>query len=113
MTHRPALRCGAPCPGSPSCSCSRTDPRRPSPRTRAPARLPAERVTLNLRDASVPTALRLLAQQYKVNMLVTEDVRGQVTLDFFRVPGARRLQAIIDAGNLRCVVAATSCASAR
>jgi type IV pilus assembly protein PilQ len=68
------------------------------------SRLPAERVTLNLRDASVPTALRLLAQQYKVNMLVTEDVRGQVTLDFFRVPAHDIFQAIIDAGNLRCVV---------
>jgi type IV pilus assembly protein PilQ len=66
--------------------------------------MPAERVTLNLRDASVPTALRLLAQQYKVNMLVTEDVRGQVTLDFFRVPAHDVFQAIIDAGNLRCVV---------
>ena len=79
-------------------------PRGPSPVTRAPARLPAERVTLNLRDASVPTALRLLAQQYKVNLLVTEDVRGQVTLDFFQVPAHDVFQAIIDASNLRCVV---------
>ena len=74
------------------------------PRDACASRLPAERVTLNLRDASVPTALRLLAQQYKVNMLVTEDVRGQVTLDFFRVPAHDVFQAIIDAGNLRCVV---------
>jgi type IV pilus assembly protein PilQ len=74
------------------------------PQDACASRLPAERVTLNLRDASVPTALRLLAQQYKVNMLVTEDVRGQVTLDFFRVPAHDVFQAIIDAANLRCVV---------
>ena len=74
------------------------------PQDACASRLPAERVTLNLRDASVPTALRLLAQQYKVNMLVTEDVRGLVTLDFFRVPAHDVFQAIIDAGNLRCVV---------
>ena len=74
------------------------------PQDACASRLPAERVTLNLRDASVPTALRLLALQYKVNMLVTEDVRGQVTLDFFRVPAHDVFQAIIDAGNLRCVV---------
>jgi len=74
------------------------------PQDACASRLPAERVTLNLREASVPTALRLLAQQYKVNMLVTEDVRGQVTLDFFRVPAHDVFQAIIDAGNLRCVV---------
>jgi hypothetical protein len=72
------------------------------------SRLSAERVTLNLCGASVPTALRLLAQQYKVNMLVTEDVRGEVTLDFFRVPARDVFQAIIDAGNLRCVVSACS-----
>ena len=69
------------------------------------SRLPAERVTLNLRDASVSTTLRLLAQQYRVNMLVTDDVRGQVTLDFFRVPARDVFQAVIDAANLRCVVA--------
>jgi type IV pilus assembly protein PilQ len=74
------------------------------PQDACASRLPAERVTLNLRDASVPTALRLLAQQYKVNLLVTEDVRGQVTLDFFRVPAHDVFQAIIDAANLRCVV---------
>ena len=80
------------------------DPAATQPQDACVSRLPAERVTLNLRDASVPTALRLLAQQYKVNMLVTDEVRGQVTLDFFRVPAHDVFQAIIDAGNLRCVV---------
>jgi type IV pilus assembly protein PilQ len=69
------------------------------------SRLPAERVTLNLRDASVSTTLRLLAQQYRVNMLVTDDVRGQVTLDFFRVPARDVFEAVIDAASLRCVLA--------
>jgi type IV pilus assembly protein PilQ len=68
------------------------------------ARLPGDRVTLNLREANVQTTLRLLAQQYRVNMVVTEDVKGTVTLDFFRVPAREVFQSIIDAGNLRCVV---------
>jgi len=68
-------------------------------------RLPAERVTLNLREASTQTTLRLLAQQYKVNMVVTDEVKGQVTLDFFKVPAREVFRAIIDAGSLRCVVA--------
>ncbi len=68
------------------------------------SRLPVERVTLNLREASAQTTLRLLAQQYKVNMLVTEDVRGLVTLDLFRVPARDVFQAIIDAAGLRCVL---------
>ena len=69
------------------------------------ARLPGDRVTLNLREANIQTTLRLLAQQYKVNMVVTEDVKGTVTLDFFRVPARQVFQSIIEAGNLRCVVA--------
>ena len=69
------------------------------------ARLPTDRVTLNLREANIQTTLRLLAQQYRVNMVVTEEVKGTVTLDFFRVPAREVFQAIIDAGNLRCVVA--------
>jgi type IV pilus assembly protein PilQ len=68
------------------------------------ARLPGDRVTLNLREANIQTTLRLLAQQYRVNMVVTEDVKGTVTLDFFRVPARQVFQSIIDAGNLRCVV---------
>ena len=68
-------------------------------------RLPTERVTLNLRDASIQTTLRLLAQQYKVNMVVTDEVKGQLTLDFFRVPAREVFQAIIDSANLRCVAA--------
>ena len=75
------------------------------PRSDCFDRLPTERVTLNLRDASIQTTLRLLAQQYKVNMVVTDEVKGQVTLDFFRVPARDVFQAIIDAAVLRCVVA--------
>ena len=66
-------------------------------------RLPTERITLNLRDANVQTTLRLLAQQYRVNMIVTDEVKGTVTLDFYQVPARDIFQAVIDAGNLQCV----------
>ncbi len=75
------------------------------PRSECFGRLPTDRATLNLRDASIQTTLRLLAQQYKVNMVITDEVKGQLTLDFFRVPVNEVFQAIIDAGALRCVVA--------
>ena len=67
-------------------------------------RLPGDRVTLNLREANIQTTLRLLAQQYRINMVVTDEVKGAVTLDFFKVPAREVFQAIMDAGNLRCVV---------
>jgi len=69
------------------------------------ARVPTERVTLNLRDANIATTLRLLAQQYRVNMVVTDEVKGTATLDFFKVPAREVFQAIIEVGNVRCVVA--------
>src|SRR5260221_1422437 len=77
----------------------------PQPQESCLTRLPGDRVTLNLRDANVQTTLRLLAQQYRVNMVVTDDVKGAVTLDFFKVPAREVFQAIIDSANLRCVVA--------
>ncbi|MEK7837945.1 MAG: secretin N-terminal domain-containing protein, partial [candidate division NC10 bacterium] len=68
-------------------------------------RLPAEPITLNLRDANVQTTLRLLSQQYRVNMVVTDEVKGTVTLDFFQVPARDVFQVIIESANLQCVEA--------
>ncbi len=65
--------------------------------------LPSELVSLNLRDANVQTTLRLLAQHYRINMVVTDEVSGSVTLDFFRVPVRDVFQAIIESANLQCV----------
>ena len=68
-------------------------------------RLPAEPITLNLRDVNVQTTLRLLSQQYRVNMVVTDEVKGTVTLDFYQVPARDVFQAIIESANLQCVAA--------
>ena len=69
------------------------------------ARLEQQRISLNLRDASIATTLRLLAQQYKLNMVVTDDVTGAITLDFFQVPARDVFQAILDAARLDCAAA--------
>ena len=66
-------------------------------------RLPTEPVNLALRDASTQSTLRLLAQNYKVNMVVTDDVAGTVTLDFYRAPVRDVFQGILDANGLVCV----------
>jgi type IV pilus assembly protein PilQ len=66
-------------------------------------RLPDEKITLNLRDANVQTTLRLLAQQYRVNMIVTDEVKGTVTVDFYQVPARDVFQVVIDSANLQCV----------
>ena len=67
------------------------------------SRLPTEPITLNLRDANVQTTLRLLAQQYRVNMIVTDEVKGTVTVDFFQVPARDAFQVVIDSAGLQCV----------
>lgn len=69
------------------------------------ARLPTDLVTVSLRDTDIAITLRLMAQQYRVNLVVTDDVKGTVTLDFFKVPAREVMQAIIAAGALRCIVA--------
>src|SRR5262249_54485142 len=67
------------------------------------SRLPTEPITINLRDANVQTTLRLLAQQYRVNMIVTDEVKGTVTVDFFQVPARDAFQVVIDSAGLQCV----------
>jgi type II secretory pathway component GspD/PulD (secretin) len=66
-------------------------------------RLPTDPVNLALREASTQSTLRLLAQNYKVNMVVTDDVTGTVTLDFYRAPVRDVFQGILDANGLVCV----------
>jgi len=80
------------------------DPTIPSPRSLdCYERLPTETVNLALREAATQNTLRLLAQSYKVNMVVTDDVKGTVTLDFYRAPVRDVFQAILDAAGLVCV----------
>ena len=80
------------------------DPVIPSPRSLdCYERLPTEPVNLALREAATQNTLRLLAQSYKINMVVTDDVKGTVTLDFFRAPVRDVFQAILDSGGLVCV----------
>jgi type II secretory pathway component HofQ len=66
-------------------------------------RLPTDPINLSLRDASTQSTLRLLAQNYRVNMVVTDDVVGTVTLDFYRAPVRDVFQGILDASGLVCV----------
>src|SRR5688572_4485461 len=70
-------------------------------------RLPVELISLNLRDANVQTTLRLLAQQYRVNMLVTDEVNVRATMDFFQVPAREVFRVIIESTNLRCIESGT------
>ena len=80
------------------------DPAIPSPRSLdCYERLPTETVNLSLREAATQNTLRLLAQSYKVNMVVTDDVKGTVTLDFYRAPVRDVFQAILDSSGLVCV----------
>lgn len=80
------------------------DPTIPSPRSLdCYERLPTETVNLALREAATQNTLRLLAQSYKVNMVVTDDVKGTVTLDFYRAPVRDVFQAILDSNGLVCV----------
>ena len=66
-------------------------------------RLPVDRISLEFRRADIRTTLRLLAQQYRINLLVTEEVMGTVTVDFFEVPLRSVFRVILNSGKLQCV----------
>lgn len=66
-------------------------------------RLPVDKISLEFRRADIRTTLRLLAQQYRINLLVTEEVLGTVTVDFFEVPLRSVFRVILASGKLQCV----------
>ncbi len=67
------------------------------------SRLPTDRVSLELRGVDVQATLRLLAQQYRINLVVTDDVKESVTLSFHAVPLRAVFQVIIESSALRCI----------
>ena len=67
-------------------------------------RLPTEPTTLDLRGADVQTTLRLLAERYRINVLVSPDVTGLVTVSLFEVPVRDAFEAMVRTAGLMCVV---------
>jgi type IV pilus assembly protein PilQ len=64
------------------------------------ASLPEAPITLDLREADLPSLLRTLGQQFKLNFLVHEDVKGQITISLQNVPLRDALQGIARANGL-------------
>uniref|UniRef100_A0A7C2P4S2 Secretin/TonB short N-terminal domain-containing protein n=1 Tax=candidate division WOR-3 bacterium TaxID=2052148 RepID=A0A7C2P4S2_UNCW3 len=58
------------------------------------------RISLDLKDADLPNVLRLFADVAKVNILVTEEVKGKVTLRLLNVPWDQALDIILVTNNL-------------
>jgi len=58
------------------------------------------RISLDLKDADLPNVLRLFADVAKVNILVTEEVKGKVTLRLINVPWDQALDIILVTNNL-------------
>ncbi|MBI4529741.1 MAG: type IV pilus secretin PilQ [Deltaproteobacteria bacterium] len=64
------------------------------------ARVPDTPISLDLRDADIKPLLRALGEQSKLNLLVHEDVKGQITLTLRNVPLREALQGIARANGL-------------
>jgi len=67
-------------------------------------RLPTEPTTVELRGADVQTTLRILAERYRINVLVSPDVTGLVTVSLFEVPVRDAFEAMVRSAGLMCVV---------
>ena len=67
-------------------------------------RLPAEPTTIDLRGADAQTTLRMLAERYRVSLIVTPDATGIVTLSLYEVPVRDAFDALVRSAGLACVV---------
>lgn len=65
-------------------------------------RLPTDRTTLELRGADVATTLRLMAERYRLNLLVTSDVTSLVTVSLYDLPVRDAFEAILHSSRLVC-----------
>jgi hypothetical protein len=76
----------------------------PPPPEGCKERLPTDRTTLDLRGADVGTTVRLLAEQYRISLIVTPDVTGLVTVTLYQVPVRDAFDALIRTAALVCLV---------
>jgi type IV pilus assembly protein PilQ len=67
-------------------------------------RLPTDLTTLDLRGADVQTTLRLLAERYRVSLLVTPDATGLITVGLYEVPVRDAFEALVRTAGLVCIV---------
>ena len=67
-------------------------------------RLPTDKTTIELRSADVPTTLRLLAERFRVSLLVTPDAAGTVTVNLYELPVRDVFESIVRSAGLTCSV---------
>jgi type IV pilus assembly protein PilQ len=67
-------------------------------------RLPMDRTTLELRAADVPTTLRLLAERFRVSLLVTPEAGGVVTMNLYEIPVRDVFDTVVRMAGLTCSV---------
>src|SRR2546428_573053 len=67
-------------------------------------RLPTDRTTIDLRGADVQTTLRLLAERYRVSLIITPEATGVVTMSLYEVPVREVFDALARGAGLACTV---------
>ena len=67
-------------------------------------RLPTDRTTIDLRGADVQTTLRLLAERYRVSLIITPEATGVVTMSLYEVPVREVFDALARVAGLACTV---------
>jgi type IV pilus assembly protein PilQ len=71
-------------------------------------RLPDTPISVSFREVEVPTVLRFVADEFRLNMVVTGDVTGRVTLTLRDVPARDVVRVVVETNNLHCVVLAST-----
>jgi type IV pilus secretin PilQ/predicted competence protein len=79
------------------------DPVSESPSPRAGRLYYGQPISLDLKDADIHNVLRLIAEVSNLNVVATDDVKGQITLRLFDVPWDQALDIILQVMNLESV----------
>jgi type II secretory pathway component HofQ len=76
-----------------------TEPERP----KAERLYTGRKITLDLKDADIVNVLRMLSEIGGENIVITDDVRGRITVRLVDVPWDQALDVVLEANRLACV----------
>jgi type IV pilus assembly protein PilQ len=62
-----------------------------------------QKISLDFRDADIVNVLRILSEVGGINIVITDDVKGKITIRLVDVPWDQAFDVVLQANRLRCV----------
>ena len=62
-----------------------------------------QKISLDFRDADIVNVLRILSEVGRINIIVTDDVKGKITIRLVDVPWDQAFDVVLQTNRLQCV----------